>query len=34
MADTTRSTRQWTWIFAGIFALVMCLQVATFGLLQ
>jgi PAS domain S-box-containing protein len=34
MADSTRSTRQWTWIFAGIFALVMCLQVATFGLVQ
>jgi PAS domain S-box-containing protein len=34
MADSTRSTRQWTWIFAGIFALVMCLQAATFGLVQ
>ncbi|HWN70623.1 MAG TPA: ATP-binding protein [Haliangium sp.] len=34
MVDSTRSTRQWTWIFAGIFALVMCLQVATLGLVQ
>jgi PAS domain S-box-containing protein len=34
MADTPRSTRQWTWIFAGIFALVTCLQVAAFGLVQ
>jgi PAS domain S-box-containing protein len=34
MAGTTRSTRQWAWIFAGIFALVMCLQVATLGLVQ
>jgi PAS domain S-box-containing protein len=34
MPDNTRSTRQWAWIFAGIFAVVMFLQVATFGLVQ
>ena len=34
MADTSRSTRQWTRIFTGIFALVTCLQVAAFGLAQ
>jgi two-component system NtrC family sensor kinase len=34
MVDTTRSARQWAWIFTGVFTLVIFLQVAAFGLVQ